>query len=152
MEASIKPPLFKLIRADLLPNDVSPILARFSKSVNDLMQVPEKGGNLMRKPRKYQLKSTRERRSTIYKLKREKNNDAVRRSRDKTKFAQKQREERLSFLEKESRDKAIMITQLESKLAICEVELKAISALNMKLEEELAVVCITKTCCSCNDR
>uniref|UniRef100_A0A915P3X2 BZIP domain-containing protein n=1 Tax=Meloidogyne floridensis TaxID=298350 RepID=A0A915P3X2_9BILA len=52
-------------------------------------------------PRKYRIKSDKEKSNPMYRLKRLKNNDAVRRSRDKARQQQMAKEHRLLFLEHE---------------------------------------------------
>ncbi|CAK5083261.1 unnamed protein product [Meloidogyne enterolobii] len=53
-------------------------------------------------PRKYRIKSDKEKSNPMYRLKRLKNNDAVRRSRDKARQQQMAKEHRLLFLEHEN--------------------------------------------------
>jgi hypothetical protein len=64
-------------------------------------------------PRKYRIKSDKEKSNPMYRLKRLKNNDAVRRSRDKARQQQMAKEHRLLFLEHETREQAVLIEELK---------------------------------------
>ncbi|KAF7635616.1 BZIP domain-containing protein [Meloidogyne graminicola] len=68
-------------------------------------------------PRKYRIKSDKEKSNPMYRLKRLKNNDAVRRSRDKARQQQMAKEHRLLFLEHETREQAVLIEELKAKNA-----------------------------------
>ncbi|CAK5077453.1 unnamed protein product [Meloidogyne enterolobii] len=68
-------------------------------------------------PRKYRIKSDKEKSNPMYRLKRLKNNDAVRRSRDKARQQQMAKEHRLLFLEHETREQAVLIQELKGQNA-----------------------------------